>query len=67
MHAHVKDFKIVEEGTYKTRGGNKLVDAKLGQGDADVKSALKYLKKIGYNGLISLECMLVDKKTKKHL
>lgn len=67
LHAHVKDFKIVSDGTYKTRGGNRLVDAKLGTGDADVKSALKYLEKIGYKGLISLECMLVDEKDEKTL
>lgn len=67
LHAHVKDFKIVNDGTYKTRGGNRLVDAKLGEGDADVKSALKYLEKIGYKGLISLECMLVDEKDERML
>ncbi len=67
LHAHVKDFKIVENGTYKTRGGNQLADCSLGQGDADVRSALQYLKKIGYNGYISLECMLVDASDEKTL
>jgi len=67
LHAHVKDFKKVKEGTYKTRGGNQLVDCSLGCGDADVRSALEYLKKIGYSGLISLECMMVDESDEKTL
>ena len=67
LHAHVKDFKIVSDGPYKTRGGNHLADCSLGQGDADVKSALKYLKNIGYDGFISLECMLVDESDEKTL
>ena len=67
LHAHVKDFKKVKEGTYKTRGGNYLDDCSLGCGDADVKSALEYLKKIGYNGLISLECMMVEASDEKTL
>jgi sugar phosphate isomerase/epimerase len=66
-HAHVKDFKIVDEGLYKTRGGNQLTDASLGCGDADVKSALEYLKESGYEGYISLECMMVDESDEKTL
>lgn len=66
-HAHVKDFKIVDEGLYKTRGGSQLTDASLGFGDADVKSALEYLKNAGYNGHISLECMRVDESDEKIL
>ena len=67
LHAHVKDFKITENGTYRTRGGNELSDCSLGYGDADVKSALGCLKDMGYEGLISLECMMVDESDEKTL
>lgn len=58
---HVKDFYIrpshllLEEGWFRSSGGNWLRGAILGQGDIDIPSILKLVKESGYDDYISLE------------
>lgn len=58
---HVKDFYLRKtdmepgEGFFKTAGGNYCRGAIVGQGDIDIRAALRILKSAGYNGFLSLE------------
>lgn len=59
---HAKDFHIKNayepdpgKGFFKSRGGNYLRGAILGQGNVPVKQCLDILKKAGYDGYVSVE------------
>lgn len=60
-HVHVKDFlvKLGEgdkpEGFFETRGGNYLRGTVLGHGEVPIATAIKALKRAGYDGYVSLE------------
>lgn len=60
-HVHVKDFlmksgeKDKPEGFFDTRGGNYLRGTVLGHGEVPVATAIKALKRAGYDGYVSLE------------
>ena len=60
-HVHVKDFlvksgeKDMPEGFFGTRGGNFLRGTVLGHGEVPVATAIKALKRAGYDGYVSLE------------
>jgi len=60
-HVHVKDFlvksgeKDMPEGFFGTRGGNFLRGTILGHGEVPVATAIKALKRAGYDGYVSLE------------
>ena len=65
-HIHVKDFTVSEtpaEGAYVSLGGKYIVDATVGQGNADIKSCLGCLK--GYDGFYSFEVKEPDGEMKK--
>jgi sugar phosphate isomerase/epimerase len=57
----VKDFLIKSgerakpEGFFETRGGNYLRGTVLGHGEVPIETALKALKRAGYDGYVSLE------------
>ncbi len=62
FHIHAKDFHIKSaqdadpgEGFFKSRGGNYLRGAIIGQGNVDVYSCLKEIASSGYDGFISVE------------
>ena len=58
---HVKDFYLRKadmdpgEGFFKTAGGNYCRGAIVGQGDIDIRAALRILKTAGYDGFLSIE------------
>lgn len=59
---HAKDFHVKAhnepdpgEGFFKTRGGNYLRGAIIGQGNVPVKQCLDILKEMGYSGYVSVE------------
>ena len=60
-HVHVKDFLLKSgerdkpEGFFDTRGGNYLRGTVLGHGVVPVQTAIKALKRAGYDGYVSLE------------
>ena len=60
-HVHVKDFLVKSgekdkpEGFFDTRGGNYLRGTVLGHGEVPVATAIKALKRAGYDGYVSLE------------
>ena len=60
-HVHVKDFLVKSgekdkpEGFFETRGGNYLRGTVLGHGEVPVATAIKALKRAGYDGYVSLE------------
>ena len=60
-HVHVKDFLMKSgafdkpEGFFDTRGGNYLRGTILGHGEVPVATAIKALKRAGYDGYVSLE------------
>ena len=59
VHVHAKDMIVREEPFtgYKmmTRGGNYLVSVAIGEGDVPVEKCLRILKRVGYDGYLSLE------------
>ena len=60
-HVDVKDYiiregdEISEKPLWMSNGGKELVEVKLGDGVCEVASYLHNLKKIGYDGGISIE------------
>ncbi len=60
-HVHVKDFLVksgafdMPDGFFQTRGGNYLRGTILGHGEVPVATAIKALKRAGYDGYVSLE------------
>lgn len=61
-HIHAKDFHIKPadgadpgEGFFKSRGGNYLRGAIIGQGNVDTFACLRAIKNSGYSGFISIE------------
>ncbi len=62
FHVHAKDFFLkpgIEinpgEGWFRTRGGNYLRGAIIGQGDAKVYQSIQTLKGAGYDGYVTVE------------
>lgn len=62
VHVHVKDYLVTPgssrprlEGEYRSKGGNYLLDALVGQGSVHVDEAFRVLRKIGYHGAVALE------------
>ncbi len=61
FHVHVKDFLVKSGafdkpyGFFETRGGNYLRGTALGHGEVPIASAIKALKRAGYDGFVSLE------------
>ena len=65
-HIHVKDYRICAErceGAFVSRGGKYLVPVAVGEGDADVKGCLSYLK--DYDGFLSFETEVDENAVKK--
>ena len=63
VHVHVKDYVFTPAALQKpgedacmTLQGNYLQDAMIGHGCVPIGEAFRSLKRIGYNGSISLEC-----------
>ena len=61
-HIHAKDFHVKNkagadpgEGFFRSRGGNYLRGAIIGQGNVDTYSCLNAIKDSGYSGYISVE------------
>ena len=60
-HVHVKDFLVKSglfdkpEGFFETRGGNYLRGTVLGHGEVPIPTAIKALKRAGYDRYVSLE------------
>jgi sugar phosphate isomerase/epimerase len=58
---HVKDFyrrptaNDPGEGWFRSSGGNYLRGAIVGQGDLDIRSALRIVRQSGYDGYLSIE------------
>lgn len=62
-HIHVKDYRICEEAqenAYVSLGGKYLVPVSIGEGDADIKGCMAYVKE--YNGYFSIESEESDEK-----
>ena len=59
VHAHVKDFiyfdEAVEGRTIMTRGANYIAGAVIGEGVVPVRQCLKILKRVNYDGYVSVE------------
>lgn len=59
VHAHVKDFirfdEAVEGRTITTRGANYIAGAVIGEGVVPVRQCLKILKRVNYDGYVSVE------------
>lgn len=58
VHAHAKDMHLSSEplpGYGQTRGCNYFKGAILGEGDVDVKRCINILKRVGYDGYLSIE------------
>lgn len=58
FHVHIKDMRIRNTSVgsmMMTRGGNYLKGTVVGEGDVPVKQCLQILKRIGYEGYVSLE------------
>ncbi len=62
FHIHAKDFHIKSadgadpgEGFFRSRGGNYLRGAIIGQGNVNVYDCLREIKESGYSGFISVE------------
>ena len=62
FHVHAKDFHYKSgmdinpgEGWFKTRAGNYLRGAIIGHGDAKVYQSIQTLKKVGYDGYVTVE------------
>ncbi len=62
VHVHVKDYKRFPQGPYedngdiaKSKNNSALFGCNLGEGCVDFDAAFGELKKIGYNGYVSLE------------
>lgn len=61
VHVHVKDFRReppgsdVGQGWFESNGGYKLQGSILGEGVVDVAGCLRELKKVHYEGFLSLE------------
>ena len=62
FHVHAKDFlyksgsePCPDDSWFPSRGGNHLRGTILGHGAVSVGQCIKYIKKIGYSGAISLE------------
>ena len=62
FHVHAKDFHYKTgmdvnpgEGWFKTRAGNYLRGAIIGQGDAKVYQSIQTLKNAGYDGYVTVE------------
>lgn len=61
-HVHAKDFHVKPgssvnpgEGWFQSRGGNFLRGAIVGHGDVPVLQCLRALRRVGYDGVLSLE------------
>lgn len=58
FHVHIKDMRIRNTSVgsmMMSRGGNYLKGTVVGEGDVPVKQCLQILKRIGYEGYVSLE------------
>ena len=58
IHAHAKDMHLSQEplpGYGQTRGCNYFKGAVIGNGDVDVKRCVEILKRVGYDGYLSIE------------
>ena len=62
FHVHAKDFlykngaeQKPDDSWFPTRGGNHLRGTIVGHGVVSVGQCIKYIKKCGYNGVLSLE------------
>lgn len=62
FHCHAKDFHKKDgngnnpgEGFFQTRAGNYLRGAIIGHGDVPVKKCISALKRVGYDGYLSIE------------
>ncbi len=62
FHVHAKDFHIKSgmmpdpgKGWIFTRGGNYIRGSIIGHGDVPIMQCLKIMKKVGYNGVLSIE------------
>lgn len=62
FHAHAKDFHFKSgnganpgEGWFMTRGGNYIRGAIIGHGDVPLLQAIRALKRVGYDGVLSIE------------
>ncbi len=60
FHVHAKDFYLkkgapAEGGWFPTRGGDSLLGAAIGDGDAGAKKSLDALRAAGYDGFVTVE------------
>lgn len=58
IHVHAKDFHFFDEkqdGCFRTRGCNYLKGAVLGEGFVNVKKCIDVIKRVGYDGYVSIE------------
>ena len=58
IHVHAKDFHFFDEkqdGCFQTRGCNYLKGAVLGEGFVNVKKCIDVIKRVGYDGYVSIE------------
>ena len=69
VHVHLKDYVQKRELTQAdlargdwltSKGGNRLLDVKLGDGVVDFEKCFAYLKEVGYNGAYALEVAQLD-------
>ena len=63
VHVHVKDYVVtpgadrkILPGEYTSRGGNYLAGCRIGEGSVHTEDAFRALQKMGYRGIVSLEC-----------
>jgi sugar phosphate isomerase/epimerase len=62
FHVHAKDFHVKQgtcpapgEGWFQSRGGNYLRGAIIGHGDVPIVQCLRILRRIRYDGVVSIE------------
>lgn len=62
FHVHAKDFHVKNgslphpgQGWFESRAGNYLKGAIVGHGEVPVSQCLRLLKKVNYNGIVSIE------------
>ncbi len=64
-HVHIKDMEIAEkepeeQSMLKTLGGKFIIETEIGKGSVDISGGLEELKKIKYDGYLSLEFCAFD-------